>query len=113
MHVSAAEKFGDFTKDKICVAGIAVNNYRSPEGIKVLSSLPAETTVAYYRDDGKLFSYICKLEGNEIRWRDKTMSRWNKTIKLYYSISNSGRKLNIKQLYFSEETKKSFSVSEL
>jgi hypothetical protein len=81
--VQAGNKFGKFTEEQICIAGIATNNGRSAKGIRVLAKQGDTITVAYTRDDGKIFGYACKIEGEEIRWRDQSMTNWNRNIKLY------------------------------
>ena len=101
-----------FSEQELCIAGIATNNGRSPKGIRVLATQGKEITVAYTRNDGKIFGYTCKVEGNEIRWRDQSMSNWNKNIRIYYSTENGGKTLIIKSVVYGEALSKSFTKSD-
>ena len=69
-------------------------------------------SVAYTRDDGKFFGYSCQISGNEIRWRDQSMSRWNKNIKLYYALAENGARLNIRSVVYGEAMSKSFALAD-
>lgn len=110
--VQAGDKFGNFTEEQICIAGIATNNGRSAKGIRVLAKQGDTITVAYTRDDGKIFGYACKIEGKEIRWRDQSMSNWNKNIKLSYALSDDGARLDIRSVVFGEAMSKSFTTAD-
>jgi len=104
----ADQRYGKFTQAQLCIAGIATNNGRSVKGIRILSNKDNMITVAYTRDDGKLFGYACTIEGKEIRWRDQHMSQWNKNIKLSYSLSKDGTSLDIRSVVFGEPISKSY-----
>ena len=105
------EKTGVFSHEHLCKAGIATNNGHSAKNIKTLSNKSGVISVAYTRDDGKIFGYSCKIEGKEIRWRDQSMSRWNKNIKLFYALSNNGKQLDISSVFFGEASNKSFTLN--
>lgn len=107
-----AQNVGTFTEEHLCKAGIATNNAHSTKNIKTLSNESDIISIAYTRDDGKIFGYSCKIEGNEIRWRDKTMNRWSKNIKLYYDLSNNGKQLDISSAFMGETMKKSFTLND-
>ena len=110
--VDAIAEYGRFTEEQICIAGIATNNGRGAKGIRVLAKQGKTITVAYTRDDGKIFGYSCQLSGKEIRWRDQSMSRWNKNIKLYYALAENGKRLNIRSVVFGEVMSKSFTSAD-
>lgn len=108
----ANDEFGIFTVEQVCIAGIATNNGRSAKGISVLTKQGDVTRVAYKRDDGKVFGYACRIDGNEIFWRDQSMSQWNKNIKLYYSLSDDGQRLVIKSVAYGSAMDKSFTADD-
>ena len=97
MPVLAAGNFGNFTEEQVCIAGIATNNVIS---------------VAYMRDDGKPFAYRCDIQGNQILWRDQSMSGWSKNIKLFFAVSSNGTQLNVRSEAFGESYSKSFSLAD-
>lgn len=96
MHV------GNFNEEEICIAGIAANNGRSAKNIHVLARQDDVITVAYTRDDGKIFGYSCKIEDGQVRWRDQGMDEWNSNIKIHYEIFKDGVELGIKVAIFDE-----------
>ncbi len=110
--IDAVADYGQFTEEQICIAGIATNNGRSAKGIRVLAKQGSTISVAYTRNDGKIFGYSCQIEGEEIRWRDQSMNRWNKNIKLFYVLAENGGRLNIRSVVFGEAMSKSFTLAD-
>ena len=102
LSAQADNATGHFSEEQICQAGIATNNWRSVKGIRFLARQGKIITVAYTRDDGEIFGYACQIEEGEIRWRDQSMTRWNKNIKLYYSFADGGTRLHIRSVVFGE-----------
>ena len=98
-----AEK--NFEPAYICKAAIATLNGHELTGETELVSKNTYT-VKYIRDDGKEFTYWCKLEGSNVRWRDKTMAGWNKNMKLSYQKRND--KLVITADIFGEKDTREF-----
>ena len=112
LNIQANESLGSFDDKKLCIAAIATNNGRAAKGIRFLDKQGDVISVAYTRDDGKIFGYSCKLDSNEIRWKDQSMGNWNKNIRVYYSILGDGEALNIKSVMFGDPLKKSYSLSD-
>ena len=108
----AENRHGSFSDEQICIAGIATNNGRSAKGIRVPAKQGDIITVAYTRDDGRIFGYSCRITADEIWWRDQSMSQWNKNTKLYYSLSNEGARLKIRSVVFGEEMTKSYTLAD-
>lgn len=102
-----AEK--DFDLTYVCKAAIATLNGHELKG--EIELVDGNTySLKYTRDDGKLFVYWCKFEGRNIRWRDTTMSRWNKNIKLSYA--KQGDALVITADIFGEKDEKIFYLEQ-
>lgn len=112
MPILAAGSFGNFTEEQVCVAGIATNNGRPAKGIQVLGKQNGVISVAYMRDDGKPFAYRCAIQGNQILWRDQSMNRWSKNIKLFFDIAGSGDQLNVRSEAFGESYSRSFTLAD-
>jgi hypothetical protein len=108
--VHASSEFGNFSEEQICKAGIATNNGRSAKDIRFLAKQGETITVAYARDDGRVYGYACKIEGNSIQWRDQSMSSWNNSIKLSFALSDDGSSLSIKSVVFGEAINKSYKT---
>lgn len=106
-----AGDFGKFTKEEVCIAGIALNNGRKVKDLTVKAEKSGTVTVSYVRkEDGKKFSYSCKIEGDQIRWMEPGMTRWNKNIKLFYKIIDGGNALEITADVLGEKEKKTFKL---
>ncbi len=112
LSAQADNATGHFSEEQICQAGIATNNGRSVKGIRFLARQGKIITVAYTRDGGKIFGYACQVEDGEIRWRDQSMTRWNKNIKLYYSLADGGVRLDIRSVVFGEAMSQSFTTAD-
>lgn len=103
----------DFSPVQICRAGIAVNNGRAVSEVLLAFTKGDLIQVAYYRDDGKAFTYACKILSSEIKWRDLYMDRWSKNIRIHYSISADGKGLTIKTSFAGDPmSTKSFTLSD-
>ena len=75
----------DFSKEQICKATIAVEMGRQTEGMAVVEG--GDTPVISYRraDDGKRFTFGCKVSGNRVVWRgyfhdEKSWGRWRNDV---------------------------------
>lgn len=106
---NAAGTFGHFSKENICIAGIATNNNRSVEGVEISSKYDDIMIITYIRDDGKIFGYACQIQGNEIKWRNQNMVGWNRNVKLYYDVEDNGKQLNVRSIVFGESINRTFS----
>lgn len=75
-----ANKVKPFTLYQVCRAGIAMIMGRETDTVKVSPSPSALVVLVSYKrpDDGKNFSYQCKLSGNFIIWSEAGVStnRW-------------------------------------
>ncbi|MCH7916342.1 MAG: hypothetical protein IH856_25445 [Deltaproteobacteria bacterium] len=93
--VNAAES-GTFSKAQICKAGIATVMGRDPGIMKVDRTQGGVIYLSYIRqDDGKKWSYKCKLDGNRIIWGSDT-GRWrthSMDSRLTYSVEGNQIKL--------------------
>lgn len=113
LSAQADNATGHFSEEQICQAGIATNNVRSVKGIRFLARQEKVIAVAYTRDDGEIFGYACRIDEGEIRWRDQSMTRWNKNIKLYYSLADGGTRLDIRSVVLGEEVlRQSFTTAD-
>lgn len=113
LSAQADNATGHFSEEQICQAGIATNNVRGIKSIRFLARQGKIITVAYARDDGEIFGYACQIEEGEIRWRDQSMTRWNKNIKLHYSLADDGTRLHIRSVVFGEEVlRQSFTTAD-
>ena len=106
--VWSSNQFGIFSESQVCKAGIATSNGRSPKTVRLLGKQGDTVTVGYKKDDGEITGYRCRVEGDEIRWRDQSTADWNSDIRLYYSLGDAGARLNIRTVMLGEETLKSF-----
>lgn len=107
----SASDYGPFKKEQICAAGIATNNGRSLNGIIAQANKEnGDVTVSYRRDDGKHFEYQCRIQDNQLLWRDSTMVRWSKNIKLFWSIENNNKDLTIRSEAFGDSFSKRYSA---
>ena len=102
---------GNLTDAKLCIAGIAALNSRPVAGMSVDAS--SETIlISYVRlDDAKNFTYGCRIEGDQIRWKDP-YTGWNKNVRLNFQVD--GSTLTIEQRLDGESlAKQSFAIREL
>lgn len=100
-------------KSCLCKAGIATVMGRNPILMKA-KSVGDITYVSYTRDDGKSYTYKCKIEGKRIHWGNKD-GRWRvhpADSKVFYRVVQG--KVRVKD-HFSDgsSTSKSFSFAEL
>jgi len=110
--VSSKENNKGFSYPQICKAAIATSVYRKAKGIKTISSRKNNVTISYVRSDGKRYTYNCKIQKKEIRWKDQTMRNWNKNVKLFYQVSANENTLKINSVVFGETMSKSFTKSD-
>ena len=88
-------------KSEICRAAIAAIMGHEPRIIKVDKSADGVDYLSYIRDDGTLWSYRCKISGNEIIWASDT-GRWRTDSldeKIVYKISEDHNVVTITQTF--------------
>lgn len=88
----------EFSDEQICRAGIATSDARDPKIIGVKAAQKDYMTLTYTRSDGKVVEYDCRVDGVEIRWRDKTMPDWNKMLRIFFTTA-AGHRLQIVMWY--------------
>lgn len=112
LPVMSKDSNSDFTYSEICKAGISTSVFRSPKGIKTVSSNGIKVEISYTRDDGNKYTYNCIVDSKEILWKDQTMSGWNKNVKLFYKVSIDGKSLTIDSEVFGDTISKSYKKSD-
>jgi len=100
-----------FTYEQICKAAISASVSTKPRKMKSISSKSGAYEISYIRNDGNKYTYDCKFKGNEVRWKDSSMSKWNKNVKIYFKI-NKDRKLHIKTDMLGTVFTKTFKTSD-
>jgi hypothetical protein len=106
----AKDAAAPFKDEQICKAAISANVSTKPNKMKSTPIKGGIHKISYLRDDGKKYTYNCKLEENEVRWKDSTMSDWNKNVKIYYKVSNN--ELHIKSDMLGTIFEKTFKASD-
>ena len=109
---ASKDKNSNFSNSEICKAGIAASVFRKPKGIKAISSQKNNITIFYIRDDGRKYTYQCRIQNKEIRWKDQTMSKWNRNLKLFYKISKDGKQITIDTVAFGDTISKTYAKSD-
>ncbi len=90
-----------FIDEYICKAALFVSVDIGIKSIKTYYNEKGVYKFSYIRKaDSKSFRYEYKIQGNQVRYRNITLGDpWNKTIKVYWSVSGDGKRLSIKEYY--------------
>ncbi|MGQ4273420.1 hypothetical protein [Terrihabitans sp. B22-R8] len=86
---------------EICKAAIGKTMGRSPSIIQIDGTSAGIYSMSYVRDDGTLWSYRCKLEGNQVIWASDK-GRWRtkpEDGKLTYQVTQDRKKVTIIEDY--------------
>lgn len=116
-----AGEIGSFSKEQVCKAAVATMMGRDPKIVKVKKTKDGIVYLSYRRpDDGKLWAYRCKFEGDQVIWASDnadSLGRWRThpaDEKINYRTSQGGTVLRIEERYGdSSSTSKEFSLKQL
>ena len=97
-----------YTDEQICRAGLATKNEHSVSRLTTVKKSADVMLITYPRDDGILVSFACQLKNNEILWRNHDEAEWNKNFRLFFQISDKGKKLNISSVITIDSLSQSF-----
>ena len=76
----------EFTTEEICTGYLAGSNGHNPSDYVPLGQEEGAYAFGFTRDDGKVFGYLCRLEGSVIRWFGTNTGRWNQNLKASYGV---------------------------
>lgn len=92
----------DIGQTEICKATIAAMMGRDPQIIKLDRETEGVSFLSYVRaDDGTLWTYQCKLVGNEVHWATPG-GRWRdlpEDGKVFYKVEQDRSSVTIKQVF--------------
>lgn len=116
-----AGEVGNFSKEQVCKAAVATMMGRDPKIVKVKKTKDGIVYLSYRRpDDGKLWAYRCKLEGDKVIWASDnpdSLGRWRThpaDERINYRTLQGGTLLRIEERYGDgSSTSKEFSLKQL
>ena len=99
-QIGTSAESSAFSENQICKAGIAIIMGRDPGTMTTKKDVSNVIFVSYIRQsDGNLFTYKCRINGNQIMWGNET-GRWrDDSADSTVSYSISGLSLQVRDQF--------------